>query len=38
MADAALPAARHVLGLSAQDAAVTTQPLQPLPEASSAPK
>jgi hypothetical protein len=37
-ADAALPAARRVLGLTAQDAAVTTQPLQPLPEASSAPK
>jgi hypothetical protein len=37
MADAALPAARRVLGLGATDASITQQPLQPLPEASSAP-
>ena len=37
MADAALPAARRVLGLAATDAPITAEPLQPLPEASVAP-
>jgi hypothetical protein len=38
MADAALPAARKVLGLAVEDNPITSQPLQPLPEASSAPR
>jgi hypothetical protein len=35
MADAALPAARHVLGLAEKEASISTQPLQPPPEASA---
>ncbi|HXW77745.1 MAG TPA: hypothetical protein VEJ20_10060, partial [Candidatus Eremiobacteraceae bacterium] len=38
MADAALPAARKVLGLTVEDRPITSEPLQPLPEASSAPR
>jgi hypothetical protein len=38
MADAALPPARKVLGLAVEDTPITSQPLQPLPEVSSAPR
>jgi hypothetical protein len=38
MADAALPAARHALGLAEKEASISAQPLQPPPEASSVPR